>query len=95
MSNTFIWIIFAMIAIPIIGSLISAAKTNQLQKRFSDLGNVIGINEAHIVNMVGEPTSRSVVGENMSLLQWQSQGYHIALSFTDHICTGIAHEYSS
>lgn len=86
------WFIGATIVGGIITAAINAAKGSELQRKFSSFGVLAGKTKQEIIDAVGPPSAISSVGENMTLLQWQEQTYHIALRFNGDICEGVTHE---
>ena len=88
-----LWILGAILLGGIISAAIKSEEGNSLATKFASLGTLTGRTREEIIAAVGEPpTSMSVIGENQTLVQWQKQGYHIALAFTDDICDGVTHE---
>ncbi|MFE6072107.1 hypothetical protein [Streptomyces sp. NPDC056525] len=65
-----------------------------LAQGFAGLGNLVGRSKDEIVAVVGPYSSFSVAGPCQVLLQWQSDVYHIALSFEGDVCVGITHEFA-
>ncbi len=87
------WLVGAIIVGGLITAAINAEQGNSLASKFAALGTLTGRTQEEIIAAVGEaPTSVSVIGENQMLVQWQKQGYHIALAFTGDICDGVTHE---
>ena len=53
------------------------------------------MSKSEIVRFVGAaPNAVSGLAEGKSLLQWLSDGYHIALIFDGEICEGVSHEFA-
>lgn len=81
--------------IPFIFALLRAATTENVQNEFQRLGTLKGKSKREIILSVGPPNSVSALSHGKSLLQWQRNGYHIALIFDGEICEGVTHEHSS
>jgi len=78
-----------------IGNSSNKNQGGHLSQRFARLGNMNGKYKDEIIKAVGNPTSVSYSGRTQ-LLQWQRQGYHIALKFDgDGMFSGITHEYAA
>ena len=67
-------------------------QSNDLQKNFVSLGNLIGKTDAEIIAVVGSPNTISRNGDNVAVYLWNQPKYQIALSFHNNICTGIMNE---
>ncbi len=87
-------ILFVSFLAVIVGAVYSAAAKVSLQKKFVGLGNMAGLTKAEIIAVVGQPNSVTTIGPDMTLLQWQRDGYHIALIFQGEVCSGISHEHA-
>lgn len=89
------WLLGAIL----LGGVITAAKKSaqgaELQQKFVGLGNLVGKTKDEIIAAVGPPNSLSSMGDDSTLLQWQTQGYHIALLFRGELCEGVTHEHAS
>ena len=87
-------VILAAVAAPILWAIASALALAGYKKKFADLGVIAGKTKGEIYLAVGPPNSVSQIGGGKEVLQWQTTGYHIALTFTDGICDGVTHEFS-
>lgn len=89
-----LWIVGAIVVGGIITAALQSMEGNDMANRFAAMGTLRGKTRQEIIAAVGEqPTSMSVTGPDQTLLQWQKQGYHIALAFTGEICDGVTHEF--
>lgn len=62
--------------------------------KFDSLGTPIGHSLSEIKRKCGEPVSISVIYGGNRLVQWMSNGFHIALVFDKNdICTEVSHKY--
>jgi hypothetical protein len=94
------FLLFAVIALGVIGAIAASASLSSIQKKFAGLGTLTGRTKEEIIKVVGPPTSISGLPNGKTLLQWQhisqAGGYHIALRFDDQgRCEGVTHEHSS
>ncbi len=89
------FILLLTLALPIIWAIGSAITTSGVQSKFGGMGTIAGRTKDDVLSIVGPPNSISSLGEGVTLLQWQSPGYHIALKFTNDICDGVTHEHSA
>lgn len=64
-----------------------------LRAKFAHIGTLKGRTKDEIIAAVGSPSSVSAIKDGVTLLQWQSTGYHIALHFTGDRCNGVTHEH--
>ena len=89
----FPWFIAAIVIGSAITAAMNTAKGVNLANQFAALGTIAGQKKQAILDVVGPPTSISAIGEDLTLLQWQRDGYHIALRFNGEICEGVTHEF--
>jgi len=89
------WVVLASFVFPILWAIASAMAATGIRKKFADLGVLTGKTKGEFYVLVGPPNSISSLGVGKEILQWQASGYHIALTFTNDVCDGIAHEYSA
>ncbi|MEV6259288.1 hypothetical protein AB0M42_00750 [Streptomyces sp. NPDC051784] len=68
--------------------------THRLQQSFAELGDLTGRTADEIISSVGAPISQSMMGPGQTLLQWQSEGYHIGVLFDQGQFAGITSEDS-
>jgi hypothetical protein len=87
------WLIGAIIIGGAITAAMNAAKGGEMARKFAALGTLAGKHKEEIIDAVGPPTSISAVGDGLTLLQWQTEGYHIALRFNGDVCEGVTHEF--
>ena len=83
-----------ILLLPIIAAIGWSLQAASLQSKFSRMGTLRGRTRNEIIAAAGQPNSVSSIGPNQTLMQWQTTGYHIALTFTGEMCNGISHEYS-
>ena len=83
-----------ILLLPIIAVIAWSLQASSLQSKFLRMGALLGRTRNEIIAAVGQPNSVSSIGPNQTLLQWQTTGYHIALTFTGEVCNGISYEYS-
>lgn len=86
------WLIGSVILGGIITAAINAAKGGELQSKFAGMGDLMGKSKAEILGIVGPPSAVSSIGDDLTLLQWQVEGYHVALRFRGELCEGVTHE---
>ena len=91
----FVGILFAGLIFFTLRPQSDTERSRALAQKFAGLGTIAGKTKHEIIAVVGPPTSFSALAGNQTLLQWQATGYHIALSFTDDVCNGVTHEYTS
>lgn len=86
--------IIISLVLAIIIPMISLLRSHSLRNNFKKLGNMTGLKKGEIIKQVGQPNSISTMPDGI-LLQWQADGYHIAIAF-DHNDNfiGITHEFS-
>ncbi|MFD7963011.1 hypothetical protein ACFV5J_19635 [Streptomyces zaomyceticus] len=66
----------------------------RLQQGFAELGDLTGRTADEIIASVGAPISQSMTGPGQTLLQWQSDGYHVGILFEQGQFAGITSEDS-
>lgn len=66
----------------------------RLQRAFADLGDLTGRTLDEIVSVAGAPVAQSMAGPGRTLVQWQSDGYHIGILFEGDRFAGIVSEDS-
>ncbi len=86
------WFIGAIVVGGAITAAMNAAKGGELQNKFAAMGDLTVKTKTEIVSIVGPPNAVSAVGDGRTLLQWQLEGYHIALIFNGEVCEGVNHE---
>lgn len=77
------------------GALIGAwlLYNTSMVKRFERLQPLVGKSKSAIIEVVGEPTSMTHLAGRKTLLQWHSEGFHIALQFDEKdLCETVTHE---
>lgn len=96
MDDTYAWVM----GIPILSVATRAMKKatgrspgKALKTKFARLGTLRGRTKDEIIAAVGSPSSISAIKEDVTLLQWQVSGYHIALHFTGDRCNGVTNEH--
>ncbi|MGW1293206.1 hypothetical protein [Streptomyces sp. NPDC002533] len=67
---------------------------HRLQQSFAELGDLTGRTADEIISSVGAPISQSMMGPGQTLLQWQSESYHIGVLFDQGQFAGITSEDS-
>jgi len=60
---------------------IDGSAGSEMAWKFFDLGNLTGKTATEIIAGVGMPTSRSSLGDGLTLLEWEVPGYAMALMF--------------
>ena len=80
------------LVVSILLAVVYAVKSARLQNRFQQLGVLKGRALDEIVKVAGKPSHHNRLGANRELLEWRRVGFHIALTFTDGVCDGVAHE---
>ena len=87
------YFIFSYIAVPLIALIIFLCKMPGLHL-LPQLGDPTGRTRAEVEEILGAPTSESILVGGY-LLQWLSQGRHLALIFNHkNICQGISHRHN-
>jgi hypothetical protein len=92
-TGFFPWFIGAIVIGGAISAALAGMKSHSLAMKFGALGTLTGRSKQEIIDAVGLPNSVSAVGVGQTLLQWQVDGYHIALLFTGDVCDGVTHEF--
>ncbi|WP_386066300.1 hypothetical protein ACFJIW_17405 [Tahibacter sp. UC22_41] len=87
------WLVGAIVVGGAISAALAGMQGESLAQKFAALGTLTGRSRQEIIDAVGPPNSVSAVGAGQTLLQWQVQGYHIALLFTGDRCDGVTHEF--
>lgn len=89
------WIFLLPVIAIVLGTIIKAFGTTpsqSLNNKFISLGTISGKTYNEIITVVGEPNSKSYVGDTY-VCQWIQPAYHIVLLFDKNmICLGIQSE---
>ena len=91
MSTVLIVLAYALV-VSVLIAFIYAMKSARLQNRFERLGVLKGRSLDEIVKFAGKPSHRAAMAANRELLEWRRVGFHLALTFTDGVCDGVAHQ---
>lgn len=94
-NSLMIWIFAIPLIALVLGAIIKAFTTTpsqELNKKFVELGTLKGKTYDQIVSHVGEPNSKDVLNDTV-LCQWIQPAYHIALLFDRNmVCLGVSSE---
>jgi hypothetical protein len=71
---------------------ILAMRSARLRRRFEKMGRLIGRPLAEIIEVAGKPSHRGRIDEHREMVEWRRINFHIALTFTDGVCDGIAYQ---
>jgi len=91
LDSVWIFIIVGIIVVGF-GGAVNAIMSQNLQKKFISLGNMMGKTDRDIIAVVGKPDSIINVGGVGLVYLWISDNYQVSLSFQDGKCTGIVQE---
>jgi hypothetical protein len=84
------WFITAIVIGGVITGSINSMIRGKIERTFRSLGMITGKQKQEIIDVVGPPTSVSIVGSDLTLLQWETKYYNIVLRFNGDICEGVA-----
>ena len=88
------FIVFVVVALfaTLAAAYAGAVRSSALRRKFEALGKIPGRPQEEILRHVGEPHKRVKLGANREALEWRRINFHVALTFTDGVCDGIAWE---
>ena len=88
--------VIALVANLLVASLLAAfvmaLRSARLRNRFEQMGVVKGRPIDEVIRLAGKPSHRGRIDEHRELLEWRRINFHIALTFTDGICDGVAYQ---
>ena len=59
------------------------------------LDSPAGHTKSELIDALGQPKSISSMAQGRTLLQWQSPGKHLVMSFNGDVCEGVTHQYDA
>ena len=85
-----------VLAYLLVASLLVAAilamRSARLEQRFVKMGTLKGRSLDEIVRIAGKPSHRGRIDARRELLEWRRIRFHLALTFTDGVCDGVAYQ---
>ena len=91
MSTILVALLYLLVASLMLAFILSV-RSARLRNRFEKMGRLEGRSLDEVVRLAGKPSHRGRMDAQRELLEWRRISFHVALTFTNGVCDGVAYQ---